>query len=560
MKKYDEDLNTTLIFVSSIYSSGLMVRMYSFASQAGLFSAVTSAFVLDVQSQLQPDTGEETAALLRVLIDKIDNTTFGGDTPTLPQWAGPPHAIVQIQAILYASLAVSLLSAFLAMLGKQWLNRYVLTDMRGTTIERCQNRQRKLDGIVAWYFDHVMEALPLMLQIALLLLGCALSRYLWEINIAVASVVVGVTSFGVAFYAFIVVAGTVSESCPYQTPGARILRHILPPIHPVFVSSNCYLFFVELYAKSFSPGADSSDKMTCILLFLPCMLIAAALDTYRLGLAIHRLLAALGKMVYGWVTGTSHRPCTSDQQTIVLGLRCVSWMLQTSFDKAVHLSALKHLATMVTLAEFSPVIVADCLDVFLSCVNIRTDTATIIHGSEQLAAVSAVCFFRSLRRLLATDPTSTVLEDVARQSCRDGYQYSSLRRGIWRISDLIQRFLRLQSSNHGAFAQEPIPVTRYIVEAAQVEYQHTGHRKVPRWILRLALDSLSLDPLPPTSVVADYLSTIAIDLDCDVTGIEFIASDERCVPFLQMAAILTLNQCSSGPSFWTDNSETQNDG
>jgi len=116
---------------------------------------------------------EETAALLRVLIYKIDNTTFGDIIPLILQWPGPPHAIIQVQAILYASLAASLFSAFLAMLGKQWLNRYASVDMRGSAIERSQNRQRKLDGTVTWYFDHIMELLPLMLQFALLLLGCA---------------------------------------------------------------------------------------------------------------------------------------------------------------------------------------------------------------------------------------------------------------------------------------------------------------------------------------------------------------------------------------------------
>jgi hypothetical protein len=97
-----------------------------------------------------------------------------------------------------------------------------------------------------------MESLPLMLQAALLLLGCALSRYLWEINITVASVVLSVTSFGAIFYLFIIVAGTASDSCPYQTPAARIFRYIfhhsrhriLPILHsasaaiPGVVSSN----------------------------------------------------------------------------------------------------------------------------------------------------------------------------------------------------------------------------------------------------------------------------------------------------------------------------------
>ena len=114
--------------------------------------------------------------------------------------------IVQVQALLFASLTASLFSAFLAMLGKQWLNQYASVDMWGSAIERSRNWQRKVDRIVSWYFDNVMESLPLMLQAALLLLGCALSRYLWEINMTVALVVLGITSFSVLFYLFIVIA------------------------------------------------------------------------------------------------------------------------------------------------------------------------------------------------------------------------------------------------------------------------------------------------------------------------------------------------------------------
>ena len=80
------------------------------------------------------------------------------------------------------------------MLGKQWSNRYASVDTR------------------------VLESLSLMLQVALLLLGFALSRYLWEIDTTIAFVVVGVTSFGVFFYLFIFVAGATSDGCPYQTP------------------------------------------------------------------------------------------------------------------------------------------------------------------------------------------------------------------------------------------------------------------------------------------------------------------------------------------------------
>jgi hypothetical protein len=214
--------------------------VYSFCFQAGLFSAVTSAFITQLQPQLQPDSGDETVALLRIIIYKIDNSTFGNDVPTLPQWAGPPHTIVLVQAILYASLAIALLAAFLAMLGKQWLNRYASVGLRGSPIERSQSRQRKLDGIATWRFDYVMESSPLMLQGALFLLGCALSLYLLGINSTVASVVLGFTSLGGIFYGTIVFAGTVFVDCPFQTPQARVLRYIIrriPPLIPRTVKS-----------------------------------------------------------------------------------------------------------------------------------------------------------------------------------------------------------------------------------------------------------------------------------------------------------------------------------
>ena len=91
---------------------------------------MASAFIVQVQPELQSDPNQDTADLLRFLIYKIDNTTFSSDVPTLPQlWNGPSREIIYVQSLLYASLTAALLSAFLAMLGKQWLSRYASVDM-----------------------------------------------------------------------------------------------------------------------------------------------------------------------------------------------------------------------------------------------------------------------------------------------------------------------------------------------------------------------------------------------------------------------------------------------
>ena len=571
MEKYDEDLNTTLIFVSFVWISGVRVLT---RSQAGLFSAVTTAFITNVQSQLQPDPNDETAALLRVLIYKTDNTTFGNDIPPLPQWTGPPQMIVQVQAILYASLSASLLSAFLATLGKQWLNRYVANNLRGTAIERSQNRQRKLDGIISWYFDHMLESLPLMLQAALLLLGCALSRYLWGINTAVASIVLGVTLFGIIFYTFIVVAGAASESCPYQTPGSITLRYVRPRVqrmlrsitpvavsvasgvlpvlrnaffdtetgktiarivgrhHPWWSRGNIIQFLKDMVLGV--PRAFAFDMIT--------LLVALPVRVYRLSSVMVVILVSLARRVRGWLRGAPSPPeQVMDLDATALDFRCISWMLQTSLDKTIHLATFKHIVTMTTLAGCNPTLIADCLDAFIGCVkgSVADREVVIVQGLEQLATVSALCFFNTFSYLSAVDPTSSALEG-ARQRCLEIFSPETDFQGRYHAMNFICRLLIPQAgcwrrwsffmlSDYFSSTHEHSMVAHGLARLARFEYQTIQKAKVPSWILQFAFRSLCPYPPPPASVIASCLSIIAIDLGCSVPDTGVMASDDRWV-------------------------------
>ena len=523
---------------------------------------MTSAFIIQVQPQLQSDPNEETAALLRVLIHKIDNTTFGTNVPTVPQWSGPPHMIVQVQAVLYASLAASLFSAFLAMLGKQWLNRYASIDMRGSAIERSQNRQRKLDGVVTWYFNYVMESLPLMLQFALLLLGCALSRYLWDIDTTVASVVLGVTSFGMASYALFVVAGATSASCPYQTPGTHILRHVLPlalgALHTIsshtlntLRSASPHSMIVKVFAAWYSVVNDFecsiSDIAGLTLIPLFGLLIAPVVDIYRLAPVAVRVFVASAPRVCGWsrrVCGWFRRVRRWDRRTTTLDLRCVSWMLQTSLDKAIHLSTLRLLATMTTPINFNPALVSTCFNTLASCVSIIGGKAAILQGSEELATVSSLCCLHTLSHLTTMNPASSASKDMKRwytktfpidtnfegipfyhRLCMIHNTFYPSHKRV-QHQELDHQELDLQELDRGLCRQKVdwrhnynLSSTEHIVlvQLARFEYQRRRPQKVPRWILRYVFQLLSQDQLPPTSAVTDCLSVIAMDLGCAVS-------------------------------------------
>ena len=218
--------------------------------QAGLFSAVSSAFVIAVQTNLQPDPNQQSVAILRLILLALNQSAILNESLAVPPVQGnPPTEIVTASGLMYASLLISLLAAFVAMLGKQWLNRY-LRHVGGSMVERCGDRQRKYDGLPEWPFHLVLEALPVMLQIALLLV-CGLCRWMASINTTVAGVLIALTVLGVLFYLGIVVAGTSSYTCPFQTPGSAALRGMLkkvrpyttPLVHPI-VTAGAYIFKV----------------------------------------------------------------------------------------------------------------------------------------------------------------------------------------------------------------------------------------------------------------------------------------------------------------------------
>ncbi|KAJ7769372.1 hypothetical protein B0H16DRAFT_254907 [Mycena metata] len=174
-QKYSTDLDTALIF-------------------SGLFSAVASAFVIQIEPQLAPP-----------------NTS---------------KIIVIVQCLLYASLFTTLLAALLAVLGKQWLMYYQAAGSRGTIEERGRERQRKLDGLVKWKFEVVLQAFPLLLQLALLLFASSISLYLWTVQHSVATLVTFLTALGLSSYIVLLVSATIFSDCPFQTPLGPLLRQV----------------------------------------------------------------------------------------------------------------------------------------------------------------------------------------------------------------------------------------------------------------------------------------------------------------------------------------------
>ena len=370
------------------------------------------------------------------------------------------------------------------MLGKQWLNRYAV----GSMADRCHHRQRKLDGMTTWYFHVLMEALPIMLQFALLLLGCALSRYLWDLQRTVSGVAVGITSLGVLFYILILVAGALYTSCPYQTPGSRIIRRI--------------------WDKTLSsPVARFSG--------------------------LQRRLTNLGHLLRPTRPNgrTSRAPNANglsgpEPTSYILDSDCIAWVLETPFSGTTHVAALDFLATLPFFQRTNPAVIIHCLDILMGCIDVgNSGWAAVIPGSESLAGAAAMALLHVLVQLHEAGSGSLgELRRRYRSRLPEDIVFAqpppiTLTLLHFCMHDTLhQKFPDWpQDWEHSALDHEV--VSRMLVTRSKQQRRVRG--KVPRWILRFVFDSLRGPTLPSDAVISNCFRIVSEDLGGSVT------TDER---------------------------------
>ncbi|KAG9047229.1 hypothetical protein FS837_002751 [Tulasnella sp. UAMH 9824] len=148
---------------------------------SGLFSAVTTAFIIYLHPSLSQDPEETTQNLLKILISQHGNASAITDLPLdISTWTGPSVSAVATLTLLYISLMGCSFTVAGAMLGKYWLGQYGKDDVRGNTEEWRRSRQRKLDAIHAWHLPTVLGLLPTLLIFFLVLFGVAIITMLWD--------------------------------------------------------------------------------------------------------------------------------------------------------------------------------------------------------------------------------------------------------------------------------------------------------------------------------------------------------------------------------------------
>ncbi|RPD52653.1 hypothetical protein L226DRAFT_460509, partial [Lentinus tigrinus ALCF2SS1-7] len=171
VQAWNSDLDSILIFVRP--------QSYSLGRAAALFSAVLTTLVIESYQNLQPDPQVEMMRAVLLQLQRNANATTAVQSPV------PPFKLtgsaIRVNVYWFSSLIISLSTALLAILAKQWVN-YLLAGLSPVPSTQGRHRQYRMDGLHKWNLPAILSLLPLLLHLALLLFFAGLVDFVWDLN------------------------------------------------------------------------------------------------------------------------------------------------------------------------------------------------------------------------------------------------------------------------------------------------------------------------------------------------------------------------------------------
>lgn len=161
-----------------------------FKTQAGLFSAVVTAFIIESYQKLQPDSGDQTVALLLQISQQLATMQNATAVVTLASASDssfvPSSSDVRINIFWFISLVLSLTVALVGIVTLQWLREHQRYDKDLNSKQRLAIYHARSQGLHRWFVPQIFATLPLLLQLALVLFFVGLLDFLIAIRTEVA--------------------------------------------------------------------------------------------------------------------------------------------------------------------------------------------------------------------------------------------------------------------------------------------------------------------------------------------------------------------------------------
>ncbi|KAJ1304932.1 hypothetical protein OPQ81_006065 [Rhizoctonia solani] len=204
MKSWNESMESLLLF-------------------AALFSAIVTAFLIESQKGLNPDYGQLTASGMMILVELA--RVASGQTSTIedvslpsPLDFKPKKVSIVVNTLWFSSLTLSITTALLALLVKQWSEGYLFGNGLTTPCIQARIRQARYDKLRSWKTEEIVLSLPILMHAALWLFLLGLLIFLGDLHPTVLAPVMVFVLITFMLYLFTSLAPLAVAFCPYNTP------------------------------------------------------------------------------------------------------------------------------------------------------------------------------------------------------------------------------------------------------------------------------------------------------------------------------------------------------
>ncbi|KAF9025420.1 hypothetical protein BDZ89DRAFT_910641, partial [Hymenopellis radicata] len=192
---------------------------------AGLFSAVVSTFVSQTFQTLQIDNSEVTSYLIFELVHLQRASMDGLPSSSVPHSPLSPYMTFRptstaswVNGLWFTSLALSLTTALIAVLTKQWIHEYRTSIELGTYRERGRIRQFRFTNLSEWHVPVIIGLLPVLMHVALGVFFAGLILLLLSLSRRITASISVVVAAALAAYLVTNVIPVFNPACPYKTP------------------------------------------------------------------------------------------------------------------------------------------------------------------------------------------------------------------------------------------------------------------------------------------------------------------------------------------------------
>ncbi|EJD51484.1 hypothetical protein AURDEDRAFT_159217 [Auricularia subglabra TFB-10046 SS5] len=180
---------------------------------AGLFSAVTTAFIIEAQQDMKPDYAQLTFLAL--------NASVSGDKFVQPPFVIPTSART-VNYLWIASLVLSLSAALIAIMGKDWIGMYSSRPVCNLR-QWAEMRTYRLRCVEQWYMSGVIAAAPVLLHLSLLLFGAGLVVFISP-DPSTHHLTLGLCLAAGVLYFVTALSAIIFPSSPFKSPATQMLR------------------------------------------------------------------------------------------------------------------------------------------------------------------------------------------------------------------------------------------------------------------------------------------------------------------------------------------------